>query len=93
VAGLLATVRTRVGRLLRRRGLAGDDDVAPLDPLAEESAALAGISTASVQGRIALGRRAAGEAGGLDPTPAGQLDLLPLAACHSGSAMKAAESV
>ncbi len=58
VARLLATIRRRVLRLLRRRGLASDEDVAPPDPLAEESLALAGISSASVQGRIALGRRA-----------------------------------
>ena len=58
VAALLATIRRRVLRLLRRRGLASDEDVAPPDPLAEESLALAGISSASVLGRIALGPRA-----------------------------------
>ncbi len=58
VARLLATIRARVLRLLRRRGVAGDKDLAPPDPLAEESLALAGISAASVLGRIALGRRA-----------------------------------
>jgi hypothetical protein len=58
VAELLAMIRRRVRRLLRRRGLAGDEDLAPPDPLAEESLALAGISSASVQGRIALGPRA-----------------------------------
>jgi hypothetical protein len=58
VAWLLAIIRTRVRRLLRRRGLEGDDDLIPPDPLAEESLALAEISAASVLGRIALGRRA-----------------------------------
>lgn len=58
VARLLATIRRRVLRLLRRRGLARDEDLTPPDPLAEESLALAGISSASIQGRIALGRRA-----------------------------------
>jgi hypothetical protein len=58
VARLLATIRARVRRLLRRRGLEGDEDLAPPDPLAEASLALAGISAASVRGRIALGRRA-----------------------------------
>ncbi len=58
VVRLLATIRSRVRRLLRRRGLAGDEDLSPPDPLAEESLALAGISSASVLGRIALGRRA-----------------------------------
>jgi hypothetical protein len=59
VVRLLATIRTRVRRLLERRGLEIDDaGVTPPDPLAEESLALAGISSASVQGRVALGRRA-----------------------------------
>ncbi len=57
VARLLATIRRRVLRLLARRGLAVDE--APdLDPLAEESPALAGITSASVRGRVALGPRA-----------------------------------
>ncbi len=44
VARLLATIRRRVLRLLARRGLAAED--APdVDPLAEESPALAGISS------------------------------------------------
>jgi Putative transposase/Transposase zinc-binding domain len=59
VARLLATVRRRVQRLLARRALdGGDASEAPSDPLAEESPALAGISSASVQGRVALGPRA-----------------------------------
>ncbi|MBI5624182.1 MAG: transposase [Elusimicrobia bacterium] len=58
VARLLTTIRARVRRLLHRHGLADDADLTPPDPLAEESLALAGISAASVQGRIALGRRA-----------------------------------
>jgi hypothetical protein len=57
VARLLATIRRRVLRLLTRRGLALDE--APdLDPLAEESPALAGMSSAAIQGRVALGPRA-----------------------------------
>ncbi len=56
VARLLATIRTRVRRLLERRGLEPQDEgVTPPDPLAEESLALAGISSASVEGRVALG--------------------------------------
>lgn len=58
VVRLLATIRFRVRRLLQRRGLEGDDDLTDRDPWAEESLALAVISSASVQGRIALGRRA-----------------------------------
>jgi hypothetical protein len=57
VARLLATIRTRVHRLLARRGLDPASDPA-VDPLAEESLALAGITGASVQGRVALGPRA-----------------------------------
>ena len=57
VARLLAVIRRRVLRLLVRRGLAALD-WADVDPLAEESAALAGISSAAVQGRVALGPRA-----------------------------------
>jgi hypothetical protein len=58
VARLLTTIRVRVRRLLRRRGLEGDNDLTPPDTLAQESLALAAITSASVQGRIALGRRA-----------------------------------
>src|SRR5216110_3273555 len=57
VAHLLATIYRRVQRLLARRGL-DVDDAPDVDPLAEESPALAGISSASIQGRIALGPRA-----------------------------------
>ena len=59
VARVLATVATRVRRLLRRRGLeAGEGRDLPPDPLAEESGALAAVASASVQGRVALGARA-----------------------------------
>jgi hypothetical protein len=58
VARLVATLRTRVLRLLRRRGVFAEpenDDAS--DPLAETSLALAGITSAAVQGRSALGQR------------------------------------
>jgi hypothetical protein len=59
VGVVLARIATRVQRLLRRRGLdPGDADVFQADPLVDESPALAGISSASIQGRIALGPRA-----------------------------------
>jgi hypothetical protein len=59
VAGAVATIRRRVQRLLVRHGLEpGDEATGPADPLAEESAVLAGIVGASVQGRVALGQRA-----------------------------------
>ncbi len=57
VARLLATIYRRVRRLLARRGL-DVEDAPDIDPLAEESLALAGITSASIQGRIALGPRA-----------------------------------
>lgn len=56
---MLATVHARVQRLLVRRGVArADDDAGLPDRLADESPALAGIVSASVQGRVALGPRA-----------------------------------
>ncbi len=59
VAQVLGTIRRRVGRLLRRRGLEpGEDGGGPEDPLAEASPALADIVGASVQGRVSLGARA-----------------------------------
>jgi hypothetical protein len=57
VARLLATIYRRVRRLLARRGLDVGEGT-DVDALAEESPALAGISSASIQGRIALGPRA-----------------------------------
>jgi len=58
VAEMLATVRHRVRRLLVRHGLEPDDNATdPADRLADESPVLAGIASASVQGRIALGSR------------------------------------
>jgi len=59
VAAILARIRARVGRLLRRRGLAPEDAATgPADRLGEESSVLAGLVSASVQGRVALGARA-----------------------------------
>jgi len=55
VAHVLATVRARVGRLLARRKLEPEDARTPADPLTETSPVLAGLVSASVQGRVALG--------------------------------------
>jgi hypothetical protein len=58
VARLLATIVTRVERLLRRRGLApGDDASATVDPAAEDAPLLAALSRASVAGQSVLGHR------------------------------------
>jgi hypothetical protein len=58
VIRLLATIRCRVGRALQRRGLDADAENTAIDPLADESPVVAGLASAAVQGRIALGRRA-----------------------------------
>jgi hypothetical protein len=59
VGVVLATIDVRVCRLLRRRGFdATAADLSRPDPVAEASPPLAGISSASIQGRIALGPRA-----------------------------------
>ena len=60
VARLLATIRTRILRLLRRRGVLaadGSDDV-EVDPLAVDAPVLAQLSAAAVRGRSAFGDRA-----------------------------------
>src|SRR5262249_44890014 len=59
VGAILARIRARVGRLLRRRELAPEDDATgPVDRLGEEAPLLAGLVGASVQGRVALAARA-----------------------------------
>ena len=54
---MVVTVRKRVLRLLERRGY-GPDAEAARDPLVDEFPVLAGITSASVLGQVALGRRA-----------------------------------
>src|SRR5262249_9618105 len=56
VARLVAAIARHVSRLLVRRGLSMDADAA--DPLATQSVALAGLASAAVQGRLALGPQA-----------------------------------
>jgi hypothetical protein len=59
VARLLATIRTRILRLLRRRGvLAPDGEDVEADPLADAAPVLAQLSAAAVRGRSAFGDRA-----------------------------------
>jgi Putative transposase len=58
VARMLSRIRARIFRLLARRGVGPDVDMTAPDPVAEESPALAGFNSASVQGRVALGERA-----------------------------------
>ncbi len=55
VKRIVETTAQRVIRALARRGILDEDQ---LDPLAEESPLLAGVTAASVQGLIATGERA-----------------------------------
>ena len=55
VKAIIETTAHRVIRLLARRGILDGDQI---DPLAEESPILAGVTAASVQGMIATGERA-----------------------------------
>jgi len=72
VERLVTTIRARVLRLLSRRGLGPDAEVERADPVAEESPALAGLSVASLQGRVALGPRAGARAMSLGRDPEAQ---------------------
>ena len=73
VAQVLARIRRRVHRLLVRRGFdPGDDGTTPPDALADESVALAGMVSASVQGRVALGPHAGARVRRLGEGPGGQ---------------------
>jgi hypothetical protein len=60
VAQLLVAIRTRILRLLRRRGVVAADDASELasDPLADEAPVLAQLTAAAVRGRSAFGDRA-----------------------------------
>lgn len=55
---VLGAIRRRARRWLARRGLDGEAVPGPSDGLAEMSPVLAQIASASVQGRVALGRHA-----------------------------------
>jgi hypothetical protein len=73
VGVVLARIAARVQRPLRRRGLdPGDADVVQADPPVDESPVLAGISGASIQGRIALGPRAGARVSRLGDDPDGR---------------------
>jgi len=59
VGAVLVRIAARVQRLLKRcRRDPSDANLSPPDPVVEESPVLAAISSASIQGRIALGARA-----------------------------------
>jgi hypothetical protein len=58
VGRLVATVRERVQAILQRDGVDDSHSGFLFDPLQDESPSLAGIYSASVQGRVAMGRRA-----------------------------------
>jgi hypothetical protein len=87
VGVVLARITTRVQRLLERRGLdPGDADGVQADPVVDESPALAGISSASIQGRIAFGPRAGARVWrvGADPDAPWVLSTAPRHAHLSG---------
>jgi hypothetical protein len=78
VADVLGAIRHRVGRLLARRGLEpGAAEPGPADGLAEVSPVLAQILSASVQGRVALGRRAGTRVGRLGAEPSEPAGSVP----------------
>ncbi|OFV98265.1 MAG: hypothetical protein A3H28_08045 [Acidobacteria bacterium RIFCSPLOWO2_02_FULL_61_28] len=83
---LLETIDRRVHRLLAQRGVLDDlGDGSAADPWREEAPVLAGIATASVQGRRALG----GRAGAALRRCGASAELLALAPagrgpCHAG---------
>ena len=58
---VLATIARRVGRLLARRGVLEEGDAGGVDPWSEREPVLAGLTAASVQGRLALGPRPGAE--------------------------------
>jgi hypothetical protein len=60
VARLLAAIRTRILRLLRRRGVLAADEASALatDPLADAAPVVAQLTAAAVRGRSAFGDRA-----------------------------------
>jgi hypothetical protein len=93
VARLVATIARRVGRLLVRRGLMDDADAT--DPLAAESLALAGLASAAVQGRVALGPRAGApvERLGADPDASWVDSSRPLQARRDGFDLHAGVTV
>ena len=85
---VLATIATRVRRLLRRRGFDADTDIAPADPVTEESAVLAGISSASIQGRVALGRRAGARVWRVGEEPDAPWVVLPRPAARASRGLR-----
>jgi hypothetical protein len=93
VARLVAAIARRVGRLLVRRGLGDDADAT--DPLAAESLALAGLASAAVQGRVALGPRAGApvERLGADPDAPRVESVRPLQARRDGFDLHAGVTV
>src|SRR5262249_2944985 len=91
IARLVGAIARRLGRLLARRGLAID----ATDPLVAESPALAGLASAAVQGRLALGPRAGSrvERLGGDPTAPWVESSRPLQARCAGCDLHAGVTV
>ena len=96
VAELVATVRYRVLRKLEREGLLDEDEASfQIDALSDESPALAGIYSAGVQGRVALGQRSGRRVMriGTDPSAPWVTSRTPLQAHLEGFDLHAGVSV
>ena len=83
VAEVLATVEPGIARLLNRRGI-GEDDDSGADAWTAEAPVLAGLAAASVQGRVALGRRRGARVRRLG-TPPDESGPRALGRCHARS--------
>jgi hypothetical protein len=81
---VLATIERRVHRLLVRRGASDEDPSGVMDRWAAEEPVLAGLTAASVQGRVALGLRAGAEVRRCGASPdLAALDLPAPGPCHA----------
>jgi hypothetical protein len=90
VKTIVETTAQRVIRLLARRGILDEDQ---LDPLAEESPLLAGVTAASVQGMIATGERAGMRVRRVLSDPAEGVRTGPLCYASRGFSLHAATTV
>jgi hypothetical protein len=95
VAGLVATVRQRILAMLQRDGVDESHSGFLFDPLQDEAPSLAGIYSASVQGRVAMGRRAGRRVlrVGTDPNAPWFTSRAPLQAHVQGFDLHAAVAV
>jgi len=91
VKRITETVAKRALKLLKKRGVIGEDDL--MDPLYDESPTLAGITAASVQGMIATGDRAGLPVRRVLSDPAQGIRTGPLCFVSRGFSLHAARRV